>query len=116
MGDVEEKDKVRDEWLNILGFRVIRFDGNLISNEPEKVLEEIQKILRSYKAGLELCVAAKLLHSGKEIKRTSKLKGDVPYSASFVLDLLESLSRDLTRRLELGRWVYGYSPRTRQRA
>jgi len=38
-----EKDKVRDEFLESLGYKIVRFENRTVFQDPDYVLEEISK-------------------------------------------------------------------------
>jgi len=116
MGDVEEKDKVRDDWLRTLGFKVLRFTGDEIQKEPETVLKNIERTLKNQKSGIELTVSARLLNNGKEARNTFTISGKSPYSCSLIADLLHSLSNNVIQKLNRRGLIYGYSSRARERA
>ncbi len=41
-----EKDKIRDQYLEVLGFSILRFENRLVFQEPEFVKNEIRKIFK----------------------------------------------------------------------
>jgi very-short-patch-repair endonuclease len=41
-----EEDKIRDKYLEDLGFTVLRFENRFVFREPEYIKDEIKKVLK----------------------------------------------------------------------
>ena len=76
--DNKESDEIRTQWLEGIGFRVIRFSNEQVLNDSEKVLSEISTILKVPSLGGDLGEASlggDLEGAGKVLMAT--VKGDV---------------------------------------
>jgi len=70
--DNKDSDEIRTEWLNKIGFKVIRFTNEQVFKDSKKVLEEIIKNLKVPSFGGDLGEA-----SGRASVLLATVKGDV---------------------------------------
>ncbi len=75
--DNKESDEIRTQWLESIGFKVVRFTNNEVLNNSEKVLNEIKKYLKvpSFGGDLGEAVLGGDLEGAKILLAT--VKGDV---------------------------------------
>ncbi|MBK7379111.1 MAG: methionine synthase [Ignavibacteriales bacterium] len=75
----QESDEIRTQWLESLGFRVIRFTNEQVLNNPEKVLHEMHDVLKalSFGEGLGEASLGKDLGGAPGKILMATVKGDV---------------------------------------
>jgi len=56
-----QKDEIRDNFLESLGFTVLRFENRLVFQEPEFIKDEIRKVIHKERKGFD----ARINHPGQ---------------------------------------------------